>query len=248
MDSFRTKSVKHLQEFLKERGVVFSDTRKADLVELCTLALEVNVEVDPDGLVEDREEVWSEKISIGNNNFLMNPYLISGSADISALPTISIFDIYNYLVSFDNFNHASLREYYKMEGYCMFKDGYVLSIQSVSYDLKDYTAIKAEVKPRTNDKDPVTKLGFYRCWILLKKTLEVCIQSAYCTCKGGLDGCCRNVVAVLFEVMDYSQDFEKTSCTSQQCVWIRRACEAQRLSKKPIPATDLDTSVLSTSR
>ena len=32
---FRTRSVKDLQHFLKERGVIFSDQNKVDLVELC---------------------------------------------------------------------------------------------------------------------------------------------------------------------------------------------------------------------
>ena len=32
---FHTRSVKDLQQFLKERGVIFSDQKKVDLVELC---------------------------------------------------------------------------------------------------------------------------------------------------------------------------------------------------------------------
>ena len=32
---FHTRSVKDLQHFLKERGVIFSDQKKVDLVELC---------------------------------------------------------------------------------------------------------------------------------------------------------------------------------------------------------------------
>ena len=32
---FHTRSVKDLQHFLKERGVIFRDQKKVDLVELC---------------------------------------------------------------------------------------------------------------------------------------------------------------------------------------------------------------------
>ena len=48
-----------------------------------------------------------------------------------------------------------------------------------------YVAVKAHVKPRTNDNDPVSKKGYYACWIILKTCDEGSIHSAYCTCKGG---------------------------------------------------------------
>ena len=52
--NFKGKSVKDLQQFLKERGVIFCDQRKADLVELCENCVKLNIEVDPDGLIEAR--------------------------------------------------------------------------------------------------------------------------------------------------------------------------------------------------
>ena len=36
--NFNRKSVKELQKYLKERGVTFSDLRKAELVEICEAA------------------------------------------------------------------------------------------------------------------------------------------------------------------------------------------------------------------
>ena len=61
---------------------------------------------------------------------------MDSSNDISVVPPLSIFDIYNYLLSFDEFNHSTLREYHKLEGYTMFKDGFVLGVESVVYDKK----------------------------------------------------------------------------------------------------------------
>ena len=59
MDSiqFHTKPVKDLQQFLKDRGVIFSDQKKVDLVELFENFIKLNIEVDPDGLLEDRDEI-----------------------------------------------------------------------------------------------------------------------------------------------------------------------------------------------
>ena len=57
MACFKTKSVLDLQRYLKDRGVIFSDKRKPALVELCNYAAELGVEIDPEGLVEDRADV-----------------------------------------------------------------------------------------------------------------------------------------------------------------------------------------------
>jgi len=46
---------------LKLRGVIFSNTKKADLIELCDIAASLNIEVDPDGLVEDRSDIWNKQ-------------------------------------------------------------------------------------------------------------------------------------------------------------------------------------------
>ena len=51
-----SKSVKELQAYLKARGVVTSNHLKAGLVELCERAEDLGIEIDPDGLVEDKED------------------------------------------------------------------------------------------------------------------------------------------------------------------------------------------------
>ncbi|KAK7105282.1 hypothetical protein V1264_016686 [Littorina saxatilis] len=48
-----------------------------------------------------------------------------------------------------------------------------------------------------------------------------CVLSAYCTCKGGIDGCCRHVLATLYEVIDFRNDEHRESVTSGPCLWVR---------------------------
>ena len=111
MESFKSKSVFELQQYLKSRGVTFSNTKKAGLIDLCKYAESLHIEIDPDGMVEDRDIVLQEKLITTDGNILRSPQLIEGSYDISLASSLSIFDIYNYLVSFDEFNHANLRHY-----------------------------------------------------------------------------------------------------------------------------------------
>jgi len=132
MACFKTKSVSDLQRYLKDRGVIFSDKRKPALVELCNYAAELGVEIDPDGLVEDRADVIRHKLCF-DDMCLRCPSYVSGTSNLSCVPNISIFDIYNYLLVFRDYDHATLRSYQQMEGYTMCKDGYVTSIETVPY-------------------------------------------------------------------------------------------------------------------
>ena len=96
-------------------------------------------------------------------------------------------DIYNCLITFADYDHAGLRDFRKMEGYTMHKDGFVLSIEADNFlGTEDFCFVKANVKPRTRDVDPVTKLKHYKAWIVMTRDLSKChIKSSYCTCKGG---------------------------------------------------------------
>jgi len=186
------KSVRELQNILQSYGVTFSGQKKCDLISLCNLAVEVGLTVDPDGLVEDREEVLLGKLTTHDGLLLTNPQLLSGSKDLHELPPLSVFDLYNYLLGFADYDHSSLREIHKMEGYGLFQDGFVLDLEVVKFDSTPaYVAVKCKVKPRTKDSDSATALSYYSGWIVFTSHLSgsgpaSSVLSAYCTCKGGL--------------------------------------------------------------
>ena len=71
--NFERKSVKELQNYLKERGVIFFDLRKTELVEICETADRLGIDVVPDGLLEDREDILREKLLIPEGLMLSNP-------------------------------------------------------------------------------------------------------------------------------------------------------------------------------
>ena len=51
-----THTVKELHLFLIARGVVVRGQRRLELANLCEIALELNLQVDPDNLIEDRSD------------------------------------------------------------------------------------------------------------------------------------------------------------------------------------------------
>ena len=180
--------------------------------------------MDPDGLLGDRDEIVRSKLAV-ENGLLPNPQQIEGHSDLSHLPPLSIFDIYNYFTLHQDYHHKDFREYHKMEGYTMAQDGFVKSVQVVEYtNFQSFCAVKAKVKPRTRATDPLTGKGFYALWIIFSRLATLSsVYSAYCICEGGIDGGCRHVAATLFDIMECLNDFSKSSTTSQTCMWNHRS-------------------------
>lgn len=175
-----------LQKYLRERGVPCANIRKAELQELCNLAGEIGLQVDPEACVEDREEVIGSKLIDGETR-LTNPGQLIGSANISILPVFSVFDICSYLMSKD-IALTSIRDYRRSEAYSLMQDGYVQDIAALELNVHGYFAIKASVKPRTRAQDPVSGRPVYLSWVIItdvETDSRSRILSAFCTCKGG---------------------------------------------------------------
>ena len=64
---------------------------------------------------------------------------------------------------------------------------YVTDIEFAKYPntVSEVFAIKSRVKPRTQEKDPITKLKYYNVWLIINAEDDGRIISGYCTCKGG---------------------------------------------------------------
>ena len=55
-----------------------------------------------------------------------------------------------------------------------------------------------------------------------------------------MDGCCRHVIATVFDIINTTQDHGKASVTSGPCLWVRRGTETE----EAIPVDCLETSVV----
>ena len=77
------------------------DIRKRELLKICQAAERLGIEVDPDGILEDREEVLRDKLLTPDTGMLSNPETLRGSQDLNILPPFSIFDnLYRWHVTF----------------------------------------------------------------------------------------------------------------------------------------------------
>ena len=123
MKPWNTKSVRELQLYLKDRGVTYTNELKASLVQLCSDAESMGLEIDPDGLHEDRAEILAKKLVIGDVTLQCPTLLKNYTNNIAILPLLSICDLYSYLMSFDDYTLATFQDVDKMEGYTLAIDG-----------------------------------------------------------------------------------------------------------------------------
>ena len=158
-------TVKELQSFLVERRVVVGDKRKLELAELCEIAREINLQVDPDGLIEDGNDVIAEKLK-DVETIVSNPAISTGTQDPSMLSYFNVMDVFSYLLT-NNSSFSQIRDCQKSEGYSLMTDGFVKHVETVAFEQPGYFALKSRVKPRTRDRDPVSGARFYFPWIIL---------------------------------------------------------------------------------
>ena len=132
-----------------------------------------------------------------------NPKNLHGTSDMTPLPNIDTFDIYNYLITFkEQYLHRQLKDYKNLDGYQLYEAGYVENVELIrEVGVIGYCLVKFLVKPKQRKEDPLNKTPFYKGWIVLDTT-GPSIYSAYCACKGGTDGGCRHIVASLFEIAE----------------------------------------------
>ena len=228
-------TVKELQTYLKERDVTTTKLRRNELLSLCQAAYQQNIEVDPDGKAESIGEHIKIKLTT-NRGVLRSPETLQGSGDMSCLPNIDRFDVYNYLISYDTYDHQSLKSFKKLEGCQLNQAGYIEKIiLCKNTGLDGYFVVKYQCKPKQRKEDPVNKVPYYNGWVVLDCEMPA-IFSAFCACKGGSDGGCRHIVACLFEISQYEEEININSVTSGPCQWTKK----QRVNDdKPLVSSDL---------
>ena len=103
MTVFKSKSVKLLQEYLKERGVVYLRLGRAtSLKELCILAKITDIEIDP-----DRSDTVANKLATSNRFEMIKCENADDDSNLTANigivfqdAKIGIFDVFTNLIGF----------------------------------------------------------------------------------------------------------------------------------------------------
>jgi hypothetical protein len=170
--------VPDLKEYLQHRGITCHLYRKRDLVKLCELSQELNLEKITS--TNDYELSQVNRRTITENGVTQVVCEIGQvsiwSSDIKLLPNIEQCDILVYLLKKCDWNGDRLKLYKKDNGYALFCAGHVLDVKlSLIPGTQSFYYILATCVPETRQsEDP------YTVWLIIEKSGSV--VSGGCSC------------------------------------------------------------------
>ena len=223
-EDFSKLKVDKLKNYLQKRGIQLSDCgkgkRKAELLDLCQKAAAMK-QRKLDDSAEDRTKLLEDKLQISEGKLPDPKTLNSWTQNFSKIPELTFGDLHNYLVGKDDYSPEDLRSFMikSLLGFKLFRDGHVVDLNYCPVEGKSFSFFQFKVKPteRAKTEDGQTT---YNGFVILNSSGEV--HSAFCPCKGGSDGCCRHVAAVLFDLQSTLSNNLMSTCTSGNCEWKRR--------------------------
>ena len=207
---------------MRERGVQLSHggkgKRKAELLDLCHKVAAMR-QRKLDYSTEDRAKLLEDKLQTSEGKLPDPKTLSSWMHNFSKIPEFKFGDLYNYLVGKDDYSPEDLRSFKSLLGFKLFRDGHVVDLKYCRVEGKRFCFFQFKVKPteRAKTEDSQTT---YNGFVILNSSGEV--HSAFCPCKGGSDGCCRHVAAVLFDLQSTVSNNLMPTCSSGKCEWKRR--------------------------
>ena len=213
-----------MKNYLRERGIQLSDggkgKRKAELLDLCEKAAAMK-QRKLDDSVEDRAKLLEDNLQTSQGKLPDPKTLSSWTHNFTKIPEFRFGDltVYNYLVGKDDYSPEDLRSFKSLPGFKLFRDGHVVDLKYCPVESKSFCFFQFQVKPteRAKTEDGQTT---YNGFVILNSSGED--HSAFCPCKGGSDGCCRHVAAVLLDLQSIVSNNLMSTCTSGKCEWKRR--------------------------
>ena len=222
-EDFSKFKVDELKSYLRERNIQLSDggkaKRKAELLDLCEKAAAMK-QRKLDNSAVDKNKLLEEKLKTSEGK-LPDPKTLKGwTNNFSNIPEFTFADLYNYLVGKEDYSPENLRSFKSLLGFRLFHDGHVDDLKYCPVEGSSFCFFQFKVKPTERAK---TEDGYYTYngFRILKSSGEV--DTAYCPCKGGIDGCSRHVAAVLFDLQSTVSINLMSTCTSGKCEWKRRS-------------------------
>ena len=134
------------------------------------------------------------------------------------------------------FSLKTVAAYKSFDDYRLFNDGYVESLLTAQLNHEGVHVYVAKVRPFMKIKTDEGK-EYYDLWFILESrgVNRGSVLQARCRCKGGRDGGCKHIAAVMYALEDLLNTRGDDSVTSGPCIWVKRprantqACEVKDL-------------------
>ena len=146
--SYCEMNVAELTSYLKQRDIQTSGKRKPELINLAVKANEIGLTMQDS--VENISEYLNMKLTLPSGQVIPRPDKITNGfkCDLRDSPKKTFQDMYQYLVDKEGYDHESLKGFKGLEGYRLYDDGHVETLQYHPLPKVDgYCAFRFQVKP-----------------------------------------------------------------------------------------------------
>ncbi|KAK3085229.1 hypothetical protein FSP39_000245 [Pinctada imbricata] len=174
---FRSWKVPDLSNYLKERGISVSLRRKNEIVRLCELANELQLEVISSNNDFQDMDISRRTVLNGEEKVVVDDIstIIDWATSLSNLPDIDFCDIFLYLMNSCKWDDERLKNYKNDNGHRLFLGRHIDNVQLSGIQQDHYIYIRATCVPETRQS-----AAPYNVWLLLKDSGE--ISSGGCSC------------------------------------------------------------------
>ena len=233
-------SVNDLKTYLRERGVSVNGYLKPALIEIANavekMMLPVVIEFEKGNNNQDIHNLIIHDMEI-SDPFSASHNLVNNFVDS---PPFGLYDIFNYLIFHSSdYDKQGLAAYKAFDEYRLFQDGYVESLLTETMSKEGVHLYMGKVKPAMKEKTDEGKL-FYDCWFMLegKGANRGSVLKARCRCKGGRDGGCKHIAALMYSLPleDLLNTRDNDSPTNVPCIWTKKPTTDSR----PCDVKDLE--------
>ena len=153
-----------------------------------------------------------------------DPFSLKTVNNFNSSPPFGLFDIFNHLIYHStDYNKQGLAAYKSFDDKRLFNDSYVESLLTAQLKQEGVHVYVAKVKPFMKLKTDEGK-EYYDLWFILegRGANRGSVLQARCKCKGGRDGGCKHIAAVMYALEDLLNTRGEDSVTNGPCVWVKR--------------------------
>eukprot|EP00795_Rhopilema_esculentum_P009831 gene9831-18406_t len=225
---FLDMGVNSSKDFLTVRGVSVSNYTEVELVARAFSAAEMGLPIVMSS--EDQAKLLQQEYKKRLKEMdLSDPKEIKDEDkkdELSLWPTITLGNIFEYILSVRDFNVEYVGKYKDQKAYSYFDSIFVGEIL-VSKPKDEVILLFCKVRASMSIHDEK------ELWVAAQPGGK--ILTAWCSCMAGASRCCNHVIAALYKV-EYANmnEFLSPSCTSMPCAWnqaTKTTIEPKRISE-----------------
>ena len=177
LHDFWSWKVPDLSDYLKGRGITVSLRRKTEIVRLCELANELELEIITSSNDYHDMDLKRRAIKLNGEEKVIDDIstVTKWVTSLSTLPDIDFCDIFLYLMIWCKWDNERMKNYKNDNGHRLFLGNHIDNVQLSGMLHQHYVYVRATCVPETRQS-----AAPYNVWLLLKNSGE--IFSGGCSC------------------------------------------------------------------